>query len=401
LLLILLLYWEHQPSLIHNRYDIVISMLKVFFTAATSFNGELHEQYKTLLTHLKKNDIELLSGEQTVNKELLEQDKEISKKEIYAREHSLIDEADLVIAEVSKPSLGVGEEIAYALNKKKPVLALILDPKSLGTEDKLSPMIAGNPSDTLYIEYYNHESLPFAIRKFLSDVEAMKKRRGKLIVIEGGDGAGKNTQAQLLLTELKKRDIPVKYVDFPQYYPSFHGKTVAKFLRGEFGSIDQVSPYLASLAYALDRASIKDQMEEFMASGGIIIANRYATSNMAHQGAKFKNEAERKEYLKWVHELEYKVHRIPQEDCVVYLHVPWEKGMELSAQRGKGEYLQGKEDIHEKDIEYRKEVEKMYSSLAKSSKKWVVIECVQGGKLLPKETIHQHVVAALKQNSIL
>jgi dTMP kinase len=83
---------------------------------------------------------------------------------------------------------------------------------------------------------------------------------------------------------------------------------------GEFGNIDQVSPYLASLAYALDRATIKREMTDFLAKGGYIIANRYATSNMAHQSAKFTDEKERKDFIKWVYELEYKVHRIPKEN---------------------------------------------------------------------------------------
>ncbi|KXK11950.1 MAG: thymidylate kinase [Microgenomates bacterium OLB23] len=86
----------------------------------------------------------------------------------------------------------------------------------------------------------------------------------------------------------------VKSVDFPQYYSSFSGKTVAMFLRGDFGELNQVSPYLASMPYALDRASVKEEMEEFLAKGGIIIANRYATSNMAHQAAKISSAADKK-----------------------------------------------------------------------------------------------------------
>lgn len=376
-------------------------MIKVYFTAATSFNGELHEQYRKVVEYIKQNTVELLSGEQIVSKELLQEDKNKSKHEIFEREQHLIEEADCIVAEVTKPSLGVGSEISYALNKSKPVLALVLDPESTGIEDKLSPMIAGNPSEKLFIEFYSSESLLFSIRDFLNHVQSLKNKRGKMIVIEGGDGSGKTTQAKLLVDYLKKQKITVKYMDFPQYYPSFHGQTVAKFLRGEFGGIDNVSPYLASLAFALDRASVKEQMEDFLKTGGLIVSNRYATSNMAHQSAKFDDQKEREEFIKWVYELEYKVHKIPREDIVVYLYVPWQIGIRLTQKRGNVKYMEGKGDIHESNIEYRKKVEEMYLNLASNDKKWVKIDCVERANLLPVETIHQKVVTALQERKIV
>ncbi len=376
-------------------------MIKIYFTAATSFNGELHEQYKKVVEYIKQNRIELLSGEQIISKELLQEDKKKSKQEIFVREQRLIEKADCVIAEVSKPSLGVGAEITYALNKNTPVLALVLDPESTGAEDKLSPMIAGNPSENLFIEFYSRESLPFSIRNFINHVQSLKYKRGKMIVIEGADGSGKTTQAKLLVDYLKKQKVPVKYMDFPQYYPSFHGKTVAKFLRGEFGGIDKVSPYLASLAFALDRASVKEQMEELLQKGELIVSNRYATSNMAHQAAKFDDPEEKERFIKWINELEYKVHKIPHEDIVIYLYVPWKIGIELTRQRGSMKYMEGKDDIHESNIEYRKKVEEMYLDLSTHNQNWVKIDCVEDGKLLSVEQIHNKVINALKVSKIL
>jgi dTMP kinase len=186
-------------------------------------------------------------------------------------------------------------------------------------------------------------------------------------------------------------------MDFPQYYHSFHGKTVAKFLRGEFGKIDEVSPYLASLAYALDRASVKKEIEDFLENGGYIIANRYATSNMAHQAAKLKTNKEKNEYLKWIFELEYKVHKIPKEDLVIYLYVPWEIGMYLTKNKPVRHYLGGENvDIHEKDLLYRLEVEKMFLQLVKRYKHWIKIDCMENDKLLSKEKIHQKILNVLK-----
>ncbi len=375
--------------------------MKVYFTAATSFNGEFQNQYNKILSYLREDDIKLLSGTQIVSKKLLHKDKLLSKAEIFEREHKLIDDADCIVAEVSKPSLGVGSEIAYALQKGKPVLALAFDPESQGTEDKISPMIAGNPSENLFLEYYNDESLPFTINNFLAYIKNIQKKRGKLIVIEGGDGSGKTTQAKLLVEQLRKNKVQVKYMDFPQYYPSFHGKTVAKFLRGEFGGIDQVSPYLASLAFALDRVSVKEQMEKFLSQGGLIIANRYATSNMAHQAAKFSNDSDKEKFLKWIYDLEYKVHKIPKEDIVIYLYVPWPIGARLSRERGAQKYLEGKEDIHEANIVYRKNVEEMYLQLTEHQNNWFKVDCVEDEALLPKEEIHRRILNTLQLNGLL
>src|SRR3990167_6096394 len=110
--------------------------------------------------------------------------------------------------------------------------------------------------------------------------------KGKLIVIEGGDGSGKTIQSKLLTKNLRQYGVPTEYLDFPQYYHSFHGETVAKFLRGEFGNINKVSPYLASFPFALDRASVKDTMKVILNKGINIVANRYATSNLIYQAAK-------------------------------------------------------------------------------------------------------------------
>ncbi len=371
--------------------------MKTYFTAATSFNGELHVLYKQIVSLLIKHHISLISGKQIVDKKLLAQDKKISSQDIYKREQQLIHQADLVIAEASKPSLGVGSEITLALQLRKPVLVLV----STEYEDRISPMIAGNPSETLFLQYYNPENLKYKISDFISHVKSIQNRKGKLIVIDGGDGSGKTVQAKLLVSYFKKKKAPVKYMDFPQYYHSFHGKTVAKFLRGEFGQIDEVSPYLSSLAYALDRASAKREMDEFLASGGIIIANRYATSNMAHQSAKFSNETDKNEYLKWIYELEYKVHKIPKEDLVLYLHVPWRIGIQLSSQKNSQKYLKGKTDIAEKDSEHRAETEKMYISLSNKYKHWKTIQCINNNVLLSKEEIHKKILNIIEQSVLV
>lgn len=373
-------------------------MLKVYFTASTSANGEFSNQYKKIISMIKRLGCLLTSGEQIVQKNLLERDRELDYKTIFEREKSNIDRSDLIVAEVTKPSTGVGGEIVYALTKNKPVLALVYKEN----EDKLSPMVAGNPSENLFLEHYEIDNIHLVLKDYITHISIVKGRKGKLIVVDGGDGSGKTTQAKLLIDYLRNKHFPVKYADFPRYYSSFHGRTVGKFLRGEFGTLDQVSPYLASLAYALDRASMKVEMEEFLNKGGFIIANRYATSNMAHQGAKFNDVKKRAEYLKWVYELEYKAHKIPKEDLVIYLFVPWQIGLKLTDGKGKRNYLAGRDnDIAEADIQHRIASEKMYQELASKNKHWVTINCVSSDKLLPPSEIHQMVISTLKTKRLL
>jgi len=359
--------------------------MKIYFTASTSGNGNLVPLYTQIINILLEYKVTLTSGPQIISSHMLEEDKKLTSKHIYERQRKRIEESDMIIAEASKPSHGVGGEIVYALSLGKPVLALV----HTQFEDHISPMVAGNPSENFFIEYYDDDSLHNKLSDFIKHIEKIKKRKGKLIVIDGGDGSGKTTQAQLLVTYLKSKKIPVKYVDFPQYYKSFHGKTVAKFLKGEFGKIDEVSPYLASLAYALDRASIKREMDDFLAKGGYIVANRYATSSMAHQAAKCKTEKEQGEFLKWIYDLEYKVHKIPKEDLVIYLHVPYSYAAELTKKRALQNGIE--QDIAEKNLEHQKKSEQMYIFLAQKYHYWKTIECFQSGVMMERSEIQEKV----------
>jgi dTMP kinase len=122
---------------------------------------------------------------------------------------------------------------------------------------------------------------------------------------------------------------------------------------------------------------------------------------MAYQGARFSNEKERNKFLDWVYQLEYKINKIPKEDLVIYLYVPWQIGLALTAKKGERRYLSGKSDIIEKDILLRQKVEKMYLKLAKNKKNWVIINAVENNKILPIETIHKKIIKTLVDKKII
>jgi dTMP kinase len=220
---------------------------------------------------------------------------------------------------------------------------------------------------------------------------------GKFIVIEGSDSAGKHTQAKLLVKHLQRQNIDTELISFPQYDTDF-GKLVARYLRGEFGSLSEVPPEIPSLLYALDRYQAKGKLEEQLKDGKWLVADRYTQSNLAHQGAKLSGEA-REKLLSWIEQVEQ---RLPQPDLVVYLHVPVELAQTLMKTRQHKSYLgQGeKQDIHEVDTVYQQRVVEMYLSLANNRDNWAVIECVDSEKqkLLAIEVIHHRIAKALEQN---
>src|SRR3712207_976331 len=175
-------------------------------------------------------------------------------------------------------------------------------------------------------------------------------KKGKLIVLEACDGSGKATQTKKLYDRLLLEHKNVLKVEYPDYN-SNSSALIKMYLNGEFGDKpDDVNAYAASTFYAVDRyASFKKNWKDFYDKGGIILADRYTTSNMVHQAAKIHDEEEKNKFLTWLWELEFKLMGLPVPDAVIFLDVPPEYGKKLMLNRKNKFTGKDDKDIHEKD----------------------------------------------------
>lgn len=213
--------------------------------------------------------------------------------------------------------------------------------------------------------------------------------KGLFIMLEGTDGSGKTTQTALLVERLEKEGYPVKQISFPQYgTPSAH--MVEAYLRGDFGTAEEVSAKQASLFYAIDRFAAKKQIEEWINEGNIVIANRYVASNMGHQGGKISDPVERQAYFDWNYELEYTIFTIPKPDVNIILHVPTDISKKLvDAREEEGTHDKtGVRDIHEENIQHLRDAEQAYLDIAGRYDEFSLISCVEKETLRSREDIH-------------
>ncbi len=220
---------------------------------------------------------------------------------------------------------------------------------------------------------------------------------GKLFVIDGTDGSGKQTQLQLLKESFDKENINYKSISFPNY-DSRSSSLVEMYLSGEFGeNAKDVSPYVASTFYAADRyATFKTQLEKYYNEGGIILADRYTTASMIHQTGKIKDKEERRKFLDWLMDLEFNIYKIPKPDKVFFLNMPPEKSLELIKNReNKFSHTMNK-DIHEKDVNHMIDSYNAACELPKIYG-WTEIKCVKDNKIRTIEDIHEEIFSIVKE----
>ena len=211
-------------------------------------------------------------------------------------------------------------------------------------------------------------------------------------------GRGKGTQAKLLVEKLSK-ETKVSFLTSLNTKKPWAGKLVGRYLKGEFGDPLQLSPYIASIPYALDRVAAREELNRALEEGAVI-CNRYTPSNIGHQASKLP-EDKRNEFISWLEQLEYGELKIPKPTLVIYLYVPVEISSRLVEKKEArayigGESAKGAKDGHEKDLKYQHKSIDVYTKIAKERNDWKFINCVEEGRLLSIEEIHEKIMRIVR-----
>jgi dTMP kinase len=213
--------------------------------------------------------------------------------------------------------------------------------------------------------------------------------QARFIAIDGTDGSGKTVQAARLVQRIRETGRAADTVSFPRYgAPAAY--FVEQYLRGVYGSAEEVGAKRASVFYALDRFDDAAHIRKLLHEGTTLVTNRYVSANKGHQMGKIKDPAEQRAFLDWLNELEYGTFNIPKPDLTILLHVPAEIGKRLAESRD-GEA--SAKDIHQADLRHLKDAEAAYLRLPEidTAENWKLIECTEGGELMPIEAIHEKI----------
>ncbi|MFI3332971.1 MAG: dTMP kinase [Rikenellaceae bacterium] len=198
------------------------------------------------------------------------------------------------------------------------------------------------------------------------------------IVLEGLDGAGKSTQFKLLRDMFLSQGVECEYLHFPRFDAPLYGDLIARFLRGDLGSLESVDPYLVALLYAGDRADAASQIRGWLEEGKIVIVDRYVYSNIGYQCAKIADSAKREELKEWILDVEYNHFAIPRPDISLFLDVPFEFTAARLGEEREGDdrsYLNGAADIHESSLSLQESVRRVYLDAAQSDKSLQIVDC--------------------------
>ena len=227
----------------------------------------------------------------------------------------------------------------------------------------------------------------------------------KLFVIEGVDGAGKSTQIKLLRDFFSEKGYNCEYLHFPRTEAPYFGELIARFLRGEFGTIGEVDPYLVALLYAGDRKDASDMIKCWLNEGKIVLLDRYTYSNIAYQCAKLIEQPAQNKLMQWILTLEFDHFSIPRPDLNIFLDVPFAftenklSGLRTGEDRS---YLNGSRDIHEESMEFQKQVRDMYIRVSQSDNRLAVVNCCNSeDAMLSPDEIFELVPGILKKRNLI
>ena len=213
--------------------------------------------------------------------------------------------------------------------------------------------------------------------------------KGKLIVIDGGDGAGKKTQTRLLVEKLKAEGKEVETLDFPQYGENTFGGLLRECLHGKRGDFLNIDPRIASTLYAADRFESKEKIEGWLSEGKLVILDRYVSSNMLHQGGKIEDTTEREEFLGWLDKVEHEVFSVPRPDLIIYCSLNPKKRVELLENEARVTGVAT--DLPEKDLAHQEMADKVAEQVA-SLNNWHTVKCDnENGELRTPEDIGEEI----------
>ena len=209
------------------------------------------------------------------------------------------------------------------------------------------------------------------------------------IVLEGLDGAGKSTQIKQLRALLQERGIESCYVHFPRFDAPVYGELIARFLRGELGSVESVDPYIVALLFAGDRADMAAQIRQWQAEGKVVIVDRYVYSNIGYQCAKIADSEGQQRLKEWILQTEYGYYNIPRPDLSIFLDVPFSFTAKSLTEQRTGDdraYLNGQSDIHESSLDLQQQVRRVYLEAAETDDTLKVVDCsnCEGGMDSPE-----------------
>ena len=216
-----------------------------------------------------------------------------------------------------------------------------------------------------------------------------------LIVLEGLDGAGKSTQLKMVTSYFSSLGRKVDYLHFPRYTAPIYGELIAKYLRGDFGAINQVHPQLVALLFAEDRRDAASLIRSWMNQGRVVVLDRYVYSNIAFQCAKLESKEESAALRDWILDLEYTCYGIPRPTLNLFLDVPIgfvDAKLRGSRKGGDRNYLEGKSDIHEADLAFQVRVRDLYREQCGLDDRFIRIDCsAPDGSMLPAADIFRRI----------
>jgi dTMP kinase len=221
----------------------------------------------------------------------------------------------------------------------------------------------------------------------------------RFVVIEGLDGSGKSTQVDMLAKYLERKGVKYKYLHFPRLEVGIYGALIARFLRGEMGTREQVDPYLVALIFAGDRKDAADLLLRWINEGYLVIVDRYVYSNISFQCAKLSGEEEQNILADWIMELEYGKHQLPVPDTNIFLDVPFEFTRQRLTEQRDGDdrqYLKGREDIHENDLNFQEKVRRIYHSICREKGNLDIVDCTdKTGAMKSPDKIFEQLISII------